>query len=68
MCYNEIKKGGVCVGYEGLKNRERFASSVDKKLLLNLRALSESTRIPLSRLLDEAIADLLKKHQPPEQD
>ena len=56
------------MGYEGLKNRARFASSVDKKLLLKLRELSDSTRIPLSRLLDEAIADLLQKHQPPEQD
>jgi post-segregation antitoxin (ccd killing protein) len=46
-----------------LKNRDRFSSTVDKELLSNLKKLSEDTRIPISKLLDEAIADLLKKHK-----
>ena len=45
-----------------LVNRERFTNSVDKDLLSKIRKLSDDTRIPLSRLLDEAIADLLKKY------
>jgi len=45
-----------------LKNRERFGVAVDKLILEGLRKLSENTRIPASRLLDEAIEDLLKKY------
>jgi len=32
-----------------------------KKLYIKLKELSEKTRIPMSKLLDEAIEDLLKK-------
>ncbi|MGF7186880.1 hypothetical protein GGQ84_003014 [Desulfitispora alkaliphila] len=46
-----------------LKNRNRFSSTVDKDLLLCLKKLSEETRIPISKLLDEAIIDLLEKHK-----
>ncbi|WP_145482013.1 ribbon-helix-helix domain-containing protein [Yersinia aldovae] len=45
-----------------LKNRTRFTSSLDNKLVQPFNELSKDTRIPKSRLLDEAIADLLKKH------
>lgn len=45
-----------------LKNRTRFTSSLDNKLVQPFNELSKNTRIPKSRLLDEAIADLLKKH------
>lgn len=45
-----------------LVHRVRFGSSLDKELDKNLRKLSEKTRIPISKLLDEAIEDLLKKH------
>ena len=45
-----------------LKNRERFGVAVDKKLLEGLRNLSTKTRIPASKLTDEAIEDLLKKY------
>lgn len=51
-----------------LKNRIRIGVSVDPDLAEKLRKLSEATRIPASRLLDEAIELLLKKHQPPEQE
>jgi len=45
-----------------LKNRERFGVAIDKELLEGLRKLSTDTRIPASKLLDEAIEDLLKKY------
>lgn len=46
-----------------LKNRERFGVAVDKKLLEGLRDLSAKTRIPASRLVDEALEDLMKKYK-----
>ncbi len=46
-----------------LQNRTRLGSAVDKETFEQLRKLSKSTRIPISRLLDEAIEDLLKKFQ-----
>ncbi|MBU3208498.1 ribbon-helix-helix domain-containing protein [Clostridium algidicarnis] len=45
-----------------LVNRVRISNSIDKKLFIKLKELSEETRIPMSKLLDEAIEDLLKKH------
>ena len=45
-----------------LKNRTKIGAAIDNNLLEGLKALSVSTRIPLSKLLDEAIEDLLKKY------
>lgn len=45
-----------------LVNRIRFSSSMKKELEQPLKNLSASTRIPTSKLLDEAIEDLLKKY------
>lgn len=45
-----------------LKYRTRFTSSLKNELVKPFDELSEKTRIPKSRLLDEAIEDLLKKH------
>lgn len=45
-----------------LKNRTRFTSSLKNELIPLFNALAQETRIPKSRLLDEAIEDLLKKH------
>ncbi len=45
-----------------LKNRERFGVAVEKKLLEALRKLSKNTRIPASKLTDEALEDLFKKY------
>lgn len=44
-------------------NRVRFTSSLKKELMPELDRLSEETRIPKSRLIDEAIEDLLKKYE-----
>ncbi len=47
-----------------LVNRTRIGNTVDNGLLEKFKKLSESTRIPMSKLLDEAIEDLLKKYSP----
>lgn len=44
-----------------LKNRERFTTSIDSKLVRQLKELSNSTKIPMSKLVDEALEDLFKK-------
>ena len=45
-----------------LKYRTRFTSSLKNELVELFSKLSSDTRIPKSRLLDEAIEDLLIKH------
>lgn len=45
----------------GLKNRKPLSNAIRIELHDALKKLSESTKIPISRLLDEAIEDLLKK-------
>lgn len=45
-----------------LKYRTRYTSSLKNELVPLFDALAKKTRIPKSRLLDEAIADLLKKN------
>lgn len=44
-------------------NRITYATTVETGLVKKLKKLSELTRIPQSRLIDEAILDLLKKHE-----
>lgn len=46
-----------------LKNRVRLGTSIDIQLQKKLHELSETTRIPISKLLDEAIKDLVEKHK-----
>ena len=46
-----------------LKNRVRFSTSLDKDLAKRLDDLSITTRIPKSKLVDEAIEMLLDKHE-----
>lgn len=46
-----------------LKNRVRFSTSLDKDLAKRLDYLSTNTRIPKSKLVDEAIEMLLAKHE-----
>ena len=45
-----------------LKTRTRIGNTLDTNLLEKLKELSNVTRIPMSRLLDEAVQDLIKKH------
>ena len=46
-----------------LKNRKRFTSSIKNELAEAFNQLAHDTRIPKSRLFDEAIEDLLKKYR-----
>jgi len=45
-----------------LKYRKNKTFSIKTELLEKISQLSKSTRIPQSRLMDEAIEDLLRKH------
>lgn len=46
----------------GLKTRKAFSNAVDAKLADFFDELSKETRIPKSKLLDEAIVLLLEKY------
>ena len=46
-----------------LVNRTRFTSSLKNELMEGFNQLAKQTRIPKSRLIDEAIEDLLKKYE-----
>ncbi len=48
-----------------LKYRTRFTSSLKNELVPCFNELAKKSRIPKSRLLDEAIEDLLKKYNIP---
>lgn len=48
----------------GLKTRKNMSSTVESELLERLRGLSDETKVPISKLLDEAIEDLLIKRKP----
>lgn len=45
-----------------LVNRKRFTSSLKNELMESFDQLARETRIPKSRLIDEAIEDLLVKY------
>lgn len=44
-------------------NRKRVTTTIEKELICLLDELHSKTRIPRSRLYDEAISDLLDKYQ-----
>lgn len=44
----------------GLKNRVAISNAIDKELYAKLKAYSEETSIPMSKLLDKAIAMFLE--------
>ena len=46
----------------GLKHRIPF-SDVIEKIIWFIQGYSEKTKIPMSKMLDEAIEDYLKKHE-----
>ena len=51
-----------CFLMADLKNRVQYATSISKELKDAMKVLSDKTRIPQSKLIDEAIEDLLKKY------
>ena len=44
----------------GLKNRIAISNAIDKELYMRLKQYSEETSIPMSKLLDKAIAMFLQ--------
>lgn len=46
-----------------LKTRIRIGNTLETNLLKELKELSKQSRIPMSRLLDEAVNDLINKHK-----
>lgn len=50
----------------GLKTRKALSNAVRMDLYEQLKKLSDDTKIPMSKLLDEAIEDLLLKRKPAE--
>jgi predicted DNA-binding protein len=48
----------------GLKTRTPISNAVKTELYDQLKKLSEETKVPVSKLLDEAIEDLLMKRKP----
>lgn len=46
-----------------LKNRAYFTTTLPKKLIDKLKELSNETRVPISRLTEEAVEILLKKYK-----
>ncbi len=51
------------MGEAVLVNRKKFVSSLANELVEPFNRLSKETRITKTRLLDEAIEDLLKKYE-----
>ncbi|HDR7790265.1 ribbon-helix-helix domain-containing protein [Bacillus paranthracis] len=47
----------------GLKTRKALSNAVRIELYEQLKALSDETKVPMSKLLDEAIEDLLSKRK-----
>lgn len=48
-----------------LTTRVRIGNAVDKELFEKLKQLSETTMIPMSRLLDRGIELVLKEYEKP---
>jgi predicted transcriptional regulator len=47
----------------GLTNRKAFSNAIDKELFKQFDELAKQTRIPKSKLLDEAIELLLERYE-----
>lgn len=48
------------MGYDSLKNRERFSTTLDKQVVKELKEYSQNTMIPISKILDRAITEYIK--------
>lgn len=46
-----------------LKNRSRVGSTINNELWQQFQELSRQTRIPISRLLDESVEDIIQKYK-----
>jgi hypothetical protein len=57
--------GGDFMNNRGLKNRKPISNAVDIKIYEAFEKLSKDTKIPKSKLLDEALQDLIIKYTNP---
>lgn len=48
----------------GLKTRKALSNAVRIDLYEQLKQISDETKIPMSKLLDEALEDLISKRKP----
>lgn len=46
-----------------LKTRTPISNAIDNEIYKQLQELTKETRISISKLLDEAISDLIKKYK-----
>lgn len=46
-----------------LVTRKRLSTSVDKDILKESKKISDETKIPFSKLMDEALSDLIIKYK-----
>jgi predicted DNA-binding ribbon-helix-helix protein len=51
-------------GNRGLVNRKATSISIEKTLFNEFKRLADETKVPMSRLMDEAIELLLEKRKP----
>lgn len=61
--YQKIGDDQMTTNNRGLKTRKTLSNAVKIELFDALNKLSEETRISKSKLLDEAIEDLIKKYE-----
>lgn len=47
-----------------LKNRKRIGTSIDLEVWDSFEELAVKTKIPKSKLFDEALKDIVKKYEP----
>lgn len=53
----------VYVAKKVLKNRTQFTSTLKNELYLELKALSDRTSVPISRLLDMGVEKVLEEYK-----
>ena len=46
----------------GLKHRVPFSNTIEKNYMIHLKVI-QKTKTPMSKMLDEAVEDYLKKHE-----
>jgi hypothetical protein len=46
-----------------MNDKKMFATRIDNELLKELKHLSVDSELPIASLLEEALRDLLKKHE-----
>ena len=63
IAFGITENGAFVLNVDRKDNRTKLISSLDNKLVEPFNMLSQKTRVPKSRLIDEAIEDLLKKYE-----